>query len=128
MNLSTTSAPAPTASAGSLPPPAFDARTLPTTYTNIYRASGSPEELILDFGLDAHRRTAEGGEAAVMLQRLVLSWGSAKRLAVMLRDLVQMHEKTHGVIALANPNRTANPPPPPPQTAANGQTPIAPAS
>jgi hypothetical protein len=54
---------------------------LPATYTNVFRASGSPEELILDFGLDAHRRTAEGGEAAVMVQRLVLSWGSAKRLS-----------------------------------------------
>ena len=86
--------------------------TLPTTYTNVFRASGSAEELILDFGLDPHRRMAEGGEAAVMSQRLVLTWGHAKRLALMLRDLVQLHEKSHGPIPLDNPNRPTNPPPP----------------
>jgi hypothetical protein len=36
---------------------------------------------------------ADGGEPAVMLQRLVLTWGHAKCLALMLRDLVPMHEK-----------------------------------
>jgi hypothetical protein len=90
----------------------IDTRSLPTTYTNVFRASGSAEELILDFGLDAHRRTAEGGEPAVMLQRLVLTWGHAKRLALMLRDLVQLHEKSHGPVPLDPANRLPNPPPP----------------
>lgn len=53
----------------------FDSRSLLTTYTNVFRASGSAEELILDFGFDAHRRTTDGGEATVMLQRLALTWG-----------------------------------------------------
>jgi hypothetical protein len=92
----------------------FEKASLPTTYSNVFRASGSAEELILDFGLDAHRRTADGGEPAVMLQRLVLTWSHAKRLALMLRDLVQMHEQNHGTIPLVNIQRPANPPPPSP--------------
>jgi hypothetical protein len=51
---------------------------LPTSYTNVFRASGWAEERILDFGLDAHRRNADGGEPAVMRQRLVLTWGCPK--------------------------------------------------
>ena len=89
----------------------FEGRSLPTNYTNVFRASGSAEELILDFGLDPHRRTTEGGEPAVMLQRLVLTWGHAKRLALMLRDLVQLHEKSHGTLPLDNANRPPNLPP-----------------
>lgn len=83
--------------------PVLDKPRLPTTYTNVFRAGSSAEELILDFGLDAHRRTADGGEPAVMLQRLVLTWSHAKRLALVLRGLVQMQEQNHA----------ANPPAPP---------------
>ena len=89
----------------------LDGRGVPTTYTNVFRASGSSEELILDFGLDPHRRSPEANESAVMLQRLVLTWGHAKRLAVMLRDLVQLHEKNHGPIPLDNATRPSSPAP-----------------
>ena len=100
----------PTSSPANVTPSALpvDAQGMPTTYTNLFRASGSSEELILDFGLDLHRRTPDGGDAAVMLQRVVLTWGHAKCLAVMLRDLVQLHEQSHGPIPLD----PANPPPP----------------
>ncbi len=83
---------------------------LSTTYTNFFRASGSAEELILDFGLDPHRRTEDAPEPAVMLQRLVLTWNNARRLAVMLHELIQMHDKTH---APRNPDQPTPPPPQP---------------
>jgi hypothetical protein len=42
----------------------------------------------------------------VMLQRLVLTWGHARRLAVLLHELIQMHDKNHGPRSPAPP---ANP-------------------
>jgi hypothetical protein len=91
----------------SLPP---DPRSLPATYTNYFRASGSAEELILDFGLDAHRHGGDDSEPIVMLQRLVLTWGHAQRLARMLHDLLQRHEQTHGPLANANRPPHLSPP------------------
>jgi hypothetical protein len=96
-----------TASSSLAPTPGADARSLSPTYTNVFQASGSAEELILDFGLDAHRRTDAGSEPTVMLQRLVLTWGHARRLAVMLNNLIQLHDKNHGPHP---PASSANPP------------------
>ncbi|HEY7426823.1 MAG TPA: DUF3467 domain-containing protein [Gemmataceae bacterium] len=89
----------------------IDTRSLPTTYTNYFRASGSAEELILDFGLDPQRHNPnDAPEPTVLLQRLVLTWGNAKQLARMLHDLIQRYEQTHGPIRRANANRPPNPP------------------
>jgi hypothetical protein len=90
--------------------PAVDAHALMATYTNYFRASGSAEELILDFGLDAHRHIGDAAEPIVLLQRLVLTWGHAQRLARMLHDLLQRHEQTHGPIPRPTANRPAHAP------------------
>jgi hypothetical protein len=87
----------------------IDPRSLPTTYTNYFRASGSAEELILDFGLDPQRHNPDDApEPPVLLQRLVLSWGNAQRLARMLHDLLQRYEQAHGPLRRPNPNRPPN--------------------
>ena len=72
-----------------------DPHPLFTMYTNYFRASGSAEELILDFGLDPHRHTDDAPEPAALHQRLVLTWNNARRLAVMLHELIQLHDKAH---------------------------------
>jgi hypothetical protein len=92
------------------------AHTLPTTYTNYFRASRSAEELILDFGLDPHRRTDDAPEAPMLLQRLVLTWPNARRLAGLLHELLQLHDKAHAPRHPDNPNRPPNTPPPPTPT------------
>jgi hypothetical protein len=90
----------------------IDRRSLPTTYTNYFRASGSAEELILDFGLDPQRHNPDDDpESIVLLQRLVLTWGNAKQLARMLLDLLQRYEQSHGPIRRANTNRPPATPP-----------------
>ncbi len=71
-------------------------RPLPSTYANVFRASGSAEELILDFGLDAHRHGDDNPEPIVMLQRLILTWNNAKQLARILNELIHIHDKNHG--------------------------------
>ncbi len=93
----------------SSPQPAtpVETRSLTTTYANMFRASGSAEELILDFGLDAHRHGDDNPEAIVMLQRLILTWNNAKQLARILNELIHIHDKNHGQ---RQPPSSATPP------------------
>ncbi len=46
-----------------------------------------------------------------MLQRLVLTWNNARRLAAMLNELIQLHDKAHAPCHPDNTNRLPNPPP-----------------
>src|SRR5262249_30652692 len=48
-------------------------------YTNFCRVTGTPEELILDFALNAHPFGA-ASEPLVINQRLVMNYFTAKRL------------------------------------------------
>ncbi len=93
-----------TSSSSSLPSPPLEAHSLTAIYANFFRASGTADELILDFGVDAHQQTPNGPEPIVLSQRLVLTWNNAQRLARMLHDLIQHHDKR------------ALPPTPPPHT------------
>lgn len=76
------------------------------TYINMFRARCSAEELILDFGLDAHQRTDHSTKVVVLLHRLVLTWNNAKHLALMLHDLIYYQEMTHAPLAPRSANRT----------------------
>src|SRR5260370_42516138 len=57
-----------------------DASNLPAAYANFFRVTGTPEELVLDFGLNTQQMTATGPEAVKLSHRLVLSFYTAKRL------------------------------------------------
>ncbi len=74
----------------------FDSRAAVPVYTNVFQASGTADEIILDFGL-FDQRQAESGPASVPIsQRLVLSWTTARRLADFLSGLLRHHEATRG--------------------------------
>src|SRR5262245_58799010 len=56
-----------------------DTSQLSSTYTNWYRVTGTPEELILDFGLNPQMGQAPT-EAIKLTHRLVMNFYTAKRL------------------------------------------------
>jgi hypothetical protein len=68
-----------------------------TTYTNWYRVTGTPEELILDFGLNPEMGQAPT-EAIKLTQRLVMNFWTAKRLLSALHFAVQRHESFFGAL------------------------------
>ncbi|MFN3165616.1 MAG: DUF3467 domain-containing protein [Phycisphaeraceae bacterium] len=78
------------------------------TYANAFRHHATPQELILDFGINVVTPTkqpkdGEPGEAQMNFQidnRLVMNYLTAKRLAGTLVQLVQAHEKRFGEIKL----------------------------
>lgn len=70
-----------------------------STYANFFRVTGTPEELVLDFGLNTQQVTPAGTPEAVRLtQRLTMSFYTAKRLLKALEWAVSRYEGNFGVL------------------------------
>lgn len=66
-------------------------------YANFCRVTGTPEELIVDFGLNKQvGGTAQ--ETIQLTQRIIVNFFTAKRLAAALVMAVQRHEAAFGVL------------------------------
>ncbi|HKI34590.1 MAG TPA: DUF3467 domain-containing protein [Gemmataceae bacterium] len=74
-----------------------DAAGLLSTYTNWYRVTGTPEELVIDFGLNPQMGQAPS-EPIKLSTRLVMNFYTAKRLLNALQFAVQRHESFFGVV------------------------------
>ena len=66
-------------------------------YANFCRVTGTPEELILDFGLNS-QPSGTPTAAIEVKQRLILNYFTAKRLLQALSMSVQRHEQAFGVL------------------------------
>jgi hypothetical protein len=68
-----------------------------TAYANFARLTGTPEELVLDFGLNT-QLAANPDEPIRLTHRIVLDYYTAKRLLGALQGAVQHHESVYGVV------------------------------
>ncbi|WP_406699886.1 DUF3467 domain-containing protein [Singulisphaera sp. Ch08] len=75
-----------------------DSGTLPS-YSNFCRVTATPEEVILDFGLNP-QPFATGRQDVKANQRIVMNFYTAKRLLTALGMTIQRHEQTFGAIEL----------------------------
>lgn len=67
------------------------------TYANFCRVTGTPEELIIDFGLNSQPMGIPT-EPLKIDQRLVINYYTAKRLLGALQMSIQRHEGAFGVL------------------------------
>jgi hypothetical protein len=67
------------------------------SYANFCRVTGSPEELIIDFGLNP-QPMGTPQKAVRVDQRIVVNFFTAKRLLAALHMSVQRHEGAFGVL------------------------------
>lgn len=67
------------------------------TYANFCRVTGTPEELILDFGLNSQAYGVPT-EPVEVRQRIVVNYYTAKRMLQALHLSVQRHEQAFGVL------------------------------
>ena len=86
-----------------------DSATLPS-YSNFCRVTATPEEVILDFGLNP-QPFATGRQDVKANQRIVMNFYTAKRLLTALSMTIQRHEGTFGSIELDVRRRAAEPAP-----------------
>jgi hypothetical protein len=73
-----------------------DSKALPF-YTNFCRVTGTPEELIIDFGLTSQPYGVPTEPIAVK-QRVITNYYTAKRLLQVLQMTLQRHEGTFGAL------------------------------
>ncbi len=66
-------------------------------YANFCRVTGTPEELIVDFGLNPQPFNVSD-DPVLVNQRIVLNYFTAKRLLHALSLSVQRHEQAFGVL------------------------------
>lgn len=92
-------------------PYTVDTSNLSTVYTNFCHVTVTPEELILDFGLNTQMGPAPS-EPIKLSHRVVMNYFTAKRLLTALNQTVGMHERAFGVLELDPQKRTRNPPRP----------------
>jgi len=67
------------------------------SYANFCRVTGSPEELIIDFGLNSQPMGVPT-EPIGIKQRIIVNFFTAKRLLAALHMSVQRHEQAFGVL------------------------------
>lgn len=67
------------------------------TYSNFCRVTGTPEELIVDFGLNK-QISGTTPETIQLNQRIIVNFFTAKRLAAALVMAVQRHEQAFGLL------------------------------
>ncbi len=70
---------------------------LTAMYANFCRVTGTPEELIIDFGLNP-QPFGVPSEPVVVNQRIVTNFYTAKRMLHALQLTVQRHEAAFGVL------------------------------
>ena len=70
---------------------------LTAMYANFCRVTGTPEELIIDFGLNP-QPFGVPTEPVVVNQRIVTNFYTAKRMLHALQLTVQRHEQAFGVL------------------------------
>jgi uncharacterized protein DUF3467 len=80
------------------------------TYANFCRITATPEEMILDFGLNT-QPFATGRQEVKASQRIVMNAYTTKRLLTAIGMTLQRHEQTFGVIELDVQRRVSTPRP-----------------
>ena len=68
-----------------------------SSYANFCRVTGTPEELIVDFALNA-QPTGIPTQPIVINQRVILNYYTAKRLLAALHMSLERHEVAFGVL------------------------------
>lgn len=96
--------PKPQAPAASTPPEpqrqqqvVVDASKAHAAYANFCRVTGTPEELVIDFGLNTQPMGVPS-EPIEISERIVMNYYTAKRMMAALQMSLQRHEAAFGVL------------------------------
>jgi len=77
----------------------FDDSKVTATYANFCRVTGTPEELIIDFGLNPQPIGLPTTPITVT-NRIVTNFYTAKRMLLALQTTIHRHEQTFGMLEI----------------------------
>jgi hypothetical protein len=80
--------------------PSIDVTNLKSNYANVCRIAQTPNEVIIDFGLNPNFFGQILDEPLKLEQRVILSHDAAKRLCLHLTATIQNFEAKYGAIEL----------------------------
>ena len=78
----------------------MDLSSLQTSYANVCRIAQTPNEVIVDFGMNPNFYGAILDEPVKLSNRVILSHDAAKRLCLHLTATIQSYEARYGAIEL----------------------------
>jgi hypothetical protein len=87
---------------------ATDTSSISTVYTNFCRVNVTPEELVLDFGLNT-KLVPDPTEPVKLTHRVVMNFYTAKRLMQALGSVVAQVENNYGALELDYQKRARGP-------------------
>src|SRR4051794_26066803 len=90
---------APTEATGQQPEVVLNDKGAHAAYSNFARVTATPEEVIIDFGLNPNP-FLQGKQEVAVSQRLIMNFYTAKRLLSALGMTLQRHEATFGSVEL----------------------------
>ena len=80
-----------------------DERDLRTLYSNSYRIHTALEEVVVDIGFNMANPNQQGGQQQVLykvMDRVIMSYATAKRLSTSLTQLIKRYEQQFGEIPI----------------------------
>jgi Protein of unknown function (DUF3467) len=81
-------------------PPPIDQSRLTITYANVCRIAQTPNEVIIDFGMNPNFFGTILDEPLKLENRVIMSHDAAKRLCLHLMATIQNYESKYGAIEL----------------------------
>lgn len=92
----------------------IDESKMTTSYANTIRTSTTPDEVVMDFGINLPM-PGPNNQPAILFSvgsRVVMNWGGAKRLAMSLAQVVRQYEERNGEINIGQRSGGAGGPAP----------------
>ncbi len=91
--------------------PQIEQSNLSTSYANVCRIAQTPNEVIVDFGMNPNFFGNILDEPLKLENRVIMSHDAAKRLCLHLMASIQNYENRYGTIELDVTKRLKTPPP-----------------
>jgi len=81
----------------------WDDSNMRSVYANVSNVAGTREEIVLLFGMNQAWHAGQKEVKVQLTDRIVLSPFAAKRLSVLLNNVLQDYEKRYGVLDIGAP-------------------------
>ncbi|HZI51956.1 MAG TPA: DUF3467 domain-containing protein [Terriglobia bacterium] len=84
----------------------WDDSNMKSSYANVCNATSTREEVVLMFGVNQAWHAGQKEVTIQLTDRIILSPHAAKRLSLLLGNLVKQHEERFGTLSIESPRPT----------------------
>ena len=96
--------------AGTQPKIVWDDTNMRSVYSNVSNVAGGREEIVLLFGMNQAWHSGQKELTVQLTDRIVMSPFAAKRLSMLLGNVLQDYERRYGVLDIGAPQKAPSAP------------------